>query len=103
MDFEKFYTQVYLARHRGMLCRLLHFFGLAVAVAMFAVIAWYEEWWYLPLLPVPVYAFGWLGHLWDREQPTTWQHPYWSFLAYFRMVASVLIPKQWWAEETAQG
>jgi len=94
MDFEKFYTEVYLARHRGMLCRFLHFFGLVIALAMAGVIIWYEDWWYLLLFPVPIYALGWLGHLWDGKQPTTWKHPYWSFLAYWKMVGSVVSPKR---------
>lgn len=98
MDFEQFYTQVYLAHHRSAFCRFLHFFGLFVAAVLLGLIVWFEEWWFLLLLPVPVYAFGWLGHLLEHNRPTTWTNPYWSLLAYFRMVASVLLPSTWWAQ-----
>ena len=49
--------------------------------------------WLLLLTPVPTYLFGWLGHFIVHNRPTFLQHPVWSFLGYWKMIAAMLTGK----------
>src|SRR2546421_668371 len=90
MTFIEFYHNVYLPRHADPACKWLHLIGVPVALGYGLLMAWLGQWWLLALLPVPVYLLGWLGHLAAGNQPTSFEHPLLSFLAYWKMYADVL-------------
>jgi hypothetical protein len=88
MTFDEFYSQMYVPRHADPVCRLMHYLGLAGSAVLLAVAIWLRVWWLLFLLPVPTYLLAWFGHLLVHNRPTFFEHPWWSFLAFLRMVTS---------------
>jgi hypothetical protein len=93
VTFAEFYRTVYLPAHREPVCRWLHMAGLPVAAAYAGVIAYLGLWWWLVLLPVPAYLFGWLGHLVVHNRPTFFRYPWQSFLGFWTMIGAMLAGK----------
>ena len=87
MTFEEFYTQEYVPRHAAPACRLLHYLGPVASGSLLAVTVWLGAWWLVPLLPVPSYLLAWVGHVLAHNRPTFFEHPWWSFLGYWKMLA----------------
>lgn len=85
--FEDFFLY-YLRQHREPRNRLLHACGTAAGVLIVATsLVLHHPWFALLFLPV-AYGFAWFGHLViERNQPATWNYPWWSFVADFRMLA----------------
>ena len=85
VKFEQFW-QEYLLAHSRRSTRLLHFFGIGVAVvSLLAGIAWHN-----PIIAVlglaMTYLLSWGGHLlFERNQPTALQDPIWSLQCDVRM------------------
>jgi len=101
VSFEEFYARVYLPRHADRACRLLHLIGALLVVPCLAAVVWLGAavsdyaWWLLPLVPVPTYVLAWLGHVVAGNKPTAFEHPWWSFLGYWKMVGSMLAGDLW--------
>ena len=91
MTFHEFYSQEYLVRHADRTCRLFHFLGLLASLAFLAVAVWLRVWWLLVLLPLPTYLLAWLGHVLAHNQPTFFEHPVWSFFAYWKMIGAMVV------------
>ncbi|HKB39987.1 MAG TPA: DUF962 domain-containing protein, partial [Gemmataceae bacterium] len=88
MTFDESYSQVSVSRHADPVCRLLHYLGLVGSMVLLGVAVWLRVWWLLLLLPLPAYLLAWLGHVFARNPPTFFEHPWWSFLAFWKMIAS---------------
>jgi hypothetical protein len=76
--FSLFYPH-YLGEHRNPTCRVLHFIGswLVIAVLLTAILA------RRPLLliaaPIAGYGFAWVGHFFfERNTPATFRQPWYS-------------------------
>ena len=84
--FDDFFLY-YLRQHREPQNRVLHACGtaLGVLIVIFSF-ALHHPWFALLFLPV-AYSFAWFGHLVvERNHPATWEYPWWSFIADFRML-----------------
>lgn len=81
----------YVAEHSQPGTRALHFAGTTIATATaFALIA-RRKWRLLPLAFIPGYAAAWLSHfLIEHNRPATFQHPLWSLIGDYKMVALML-------------
>ena len=76
--FARFY-QYYLGEHRHPTCRLLHFIGswLVIAVVLAALLTRRP----LVLLAAPLigYGFAWVGHFFfEHNRPATFRQPWYS-------------------------
>lgn len=87
-DFATFWPY-YLAQHRSAHCRAWHYVSAAVTVALLAV-AFAVSAWALAAIPPAAYALAWIGHAFERNRPATWEYPWWSLRAEFRMVRLAL-------------
>ena len=93
MTFAEFYEEKYLERHAQPLCRWFHFVGFLASAVLLVVVLWLQIWWMLLLLPVPSYFFAFLGHAVVQNVPTTFDHPYWSFLAFWKLIEEMITGK----------
>jgi hypothetical protein len=91
MTFHEFYSQVYLPRHADRTCQLLHFFGLLASIAFVTVVLWLDVWWLLVLSPMPASFLARMGHLLVHNRPTFFEHPVWSFFAYWKMIGALVV------------
>ncbi len=76
----------YLTEHSDPTCRLFHYVGttLILAIAVWMVIDF--DWWKLLLIPVVGYGFAWIGHfVFEKNKPATFQYPGFSFASDFIM------------------
>jgi hypothetical protein len=89
MTFEEFYQNEYVPRHADKVCRLFHVLGLVAAAVYVATVVWSRVWWLLVFAPVPTYLVAWVGHMLVHNKPTFFEHPVWSFLAYWRMMGAM--------------
>ncbi len=90
-SFREFYPH-YLAEHRNRTCRRLHFVGLVLVLAVFALVigGWLSAWWLLSL-PVIGYGFAWVGHfVFEKNRPATFRHPLYSFVGDWVMFKDML-------------
>jgi hypothetical protein len=92
-SFAEFYP-FYLEQHANRTCRVLHFIGtwLVVAVAVFAFVRDEAVWlWLMPLLG---YGFAWIGHFFfEHNRPATFRHPFYSLLGDFVMWKDIMAGK----------
>ena len=79
-SFTDFYP-FYLAEHSNRTCRRLHFAGISLGLACFALaVATWNPWWLLAGL-LTGYAFAWVGHyFFEHNRPATFTYPFYSFL-----------------------
>ncbi|NEX63066.1 Mpo1-like protein [Noviherbaspirillum galbum] len=85
MTFAQYYES-YLLEHRNPTCRRLHFTGTTLEIACLALWILTGKTWLLPAAFVLGYGFPWIGHLvFEKNQPTTFQHPLYSFMGDWRM------------------
>lgn len=79
-SFKEFYPY-YLQEHSDKRCRILHYIGstLVLAVLIYALVS--ANYWWLLALPVIGYGFAWLGHfVFEKNKPATFQYPLYSLL-----------------------
>lgn len=92
-SFAEFWPS-YVREHARPACRALQFLGCTVACAVAVlVLATHRS----PLLLVAIYVFlicrgfAWLGRIFiESDQPATFAHPWWSFLADWKMCVVML-------------
>ena len=92
-SFTEFYPY-YLQEHANATCRLLHFIGswLVLAIIGFSVVTGL----YICLLGVPLigYGFAWVGHFfYEHNRPATFKHPLYSLLGDWVMFKDILAGK----------
>jgi hypothetical protein len=81
----------YLSQHRRLGTRVLHYIGTSAALAIAGAALWRGQ----PRLIIAALLAGylpaWLGHLAiEHNRPATLRHPFWSFRADFKMLATAL-------------
>lgn len=92
-SFKSFYPY-YLREHANATCRLLHFIGswMVLALIGFCIITSQYVWlWCIPLIG---YGFAWLGHFFfEHNKPATFSYPFYSLLGDWVMFKDILIGK----------
>ncbi len=92
-SFADFYP-FYLDEHQNIVCRRLHFAGTFQVIALLAWTAWSGEAFWLLFVPLVGYGFAWVGHfVFEKNQPATFQHPFYSLLGDFVMFRDILSGK----------
>jgi hypothetical protein len=82
-DFWPYYLQA----HLDWRTRAAHYFGTVLGLVFVGLFAMGAGWWFLPLALVAGYGPAWGGHvLFEHNRPATFDHPFWSFVADFRML-----------------
>ncbi|MEZ6068829.1 MAG: DUF962 domain-containing protein [Pirellulales bacterium] len=89
-SFAEFWP-LYVREHRNAGCRMLHFVGSSLSLAVVAIaMATRIEW--LLLAPVVGYGVAWTGHYClEHNRPATFKHPIWSFIADWKMWTLMLV------------
>ncbi|WP_018982591.1 DUF962 domain-containing protein [Salinimonas chungwhensis] len=89
-SFKDFYPY-YLSEHENASCRVLHFVGSWLVLAVIAVTVITGQWWYLLLLPVIGYGFAWAGHFFfEKNRPATFSYPLYSLMGDWVMFKDIL-------------
>lgn len=93
-SFTEFYP-AYLSEHSHRINRQLHFLGSTLALLSLMLLVVTHQWWWLPVALACGYGFAWLGHFAvEKNQPTTFRHPLWSFagdwVMYWQMLTGQL-------------
>ena len=79
-SFREFYPY-YLQENKNRQCRLMHFIGTSLVIALVVYAFITQSWWALLLLPVIGYGFAWMGHFFfEKNRPATFTYPWYSFL-----------------------
>jgi hypothetical protein len=92
-SFSEFYPY-YLSEHENKTCRLLHFIGSWLVLALIAYALISSN--YLSLLGIPVigYGFAWVGHFfYEHNKPATFTYPFYSFMGDWVMFKDILSGK----------
>ncbi len=92
-SFKEFYP-FYLSEHKNIKNRRMHFAGswLVLLTIGFTIGANHPGLVYL--IPVFGYGFAWLGHfIYEKNQPATFQFPYYSFMGDWVMFKDILVGK----------
>lgn len=86
-DFWPFY----LREHSRPATRALHAAGTIASLALLGALIVGHKWTWLPLALVVGYGAAWLAHfLIEHNRPATFQHPLWSFMGDYKMLALML-------------
>ena len=77
---------VYLSEHSNPVNRWFHFTGTTIALAFIVAAIATGNWGLLIVALISGYAFAWCGHYFiEKNRPTTFQYPVWSFVSDWRM------------------
>jgi hypothetical protein len=89
-SFAEFWPH-YVAEHSQPGTRLLHAAGTTAGMALALAFIVERKWRLLPLALIPGYGAAWLSHfLIEKNQPATFDHPLWSLLGDYKMVAMMI-------------
>lgn len=92
-SFSEFYPY-YLSEHENSTCRLLHFIGSGLILALIAFVVSTQQLVLLWLIPVIGYGFAWVGHFfYEHNKPATFQYPLYSLLGDWVMFKDILTGK----------
>jgi hypothetical protein len=92
-SFSKFYPY-YLSAHGNCNCRRLHFAGIVLVLLFIALALATVNWTWSIATPFAGYGLGWLGHaLFEKNRPTTFDHPCYSILGDWMMCKDMLVGK----------
>ncbi|WP_100658099.1 DUF962 domain-containing protein [Alteromonas flava] len=90
-SFVEFYPY-YLSEHQDPRCRLLHFIGSWLVLAVIGTAIYTQQWVLLWLMPVIGYGFAWVGHFFfEHNKPATFTYPFYSLLGDWVMFKDILI------------
>ena len=91
--FDEFWPH-YVAEHSKPATRALHAAGTTVGLACAAALLARGKWRLLPLAFIPGYAAAWAGHFFvEHNRPATFEHPLWSLIADYKMIAWMIAGK----------
>lgn len=86
-SFAEFWPH-YVNEHSQPATRALHAVGTLTALACAGLLIARGKWRWLPLALVPGYGAAWAAHFFvEHNRPATFEHPLWSFVADYKMVA----------------
>jgi hypothetical protein len=88
MQIESFadFWPYYVRQHSKPRTRLLHAIGSVFSVVVAALALAISPWLFIAV-PVAGYAFAWYAHFFvERNKPATFQYPFWSLVADYRML-----------------
>ena len=92
-SFADFYPY-YLQEHQDPTCRLLHFMGSWLVLAVIAIAIYTVQWVFLWLTPVIGYGFAWAGHFfYEHNKPATFKYPIYSLMGDWVMFKDIIIGK----------
>lgn len=92
-SFREFYPY-YLSEHENSTCRLLHFIGSWLVLALIAYAVTTNQLVLLWFIPVIGYGFAWVGHFfYEHNRPATFQYPLYSLMGDWVMFKDILIGK----------
>lgn len=95
-SFAEFYPD-YLSEHSNRTCRELHFAGSTLALFCFGALLLTGSLWWLPAALASGYGFAWIGHfVFEKNQPATFKHPFYSFLGDWVMYWQMLTGQASW-------
>lgn len=84
-SYEAFWPH-YLSEHARPATRTLHIVGTAIGIAVLVAAVALQLWWLLAVALLCGYAFAWVAHMAvERNRPTTFTYPLWSFVSDLRM------------------
>jgi hypothetical protein len=84
-NFDEFWPY-YVREHSTAGCRLLHFIGSTLGVICLISTLITGNLWFIPLGLMIGYGFAWSGHFFvEHNKPATFQYPFWSFRADWKM------------------
>ena len=79
--FAEFYPY-YLSEHQAPACRLLHYTGSSLVLALLGFMLWSGQWQWWWSLFVAGYGFAWIGHFkFEHNKPATFKYPFYSLAA----------------------
>jgi hypothetical protein len=91
--FSGFYPY-YLAEHKNLTCRRLHFIGFLLILIIIAVAIFLENYSLLGLVPIAGYGFAWVGHFFfEHNKPATFSYPFYNLLRDWVMFKDILLGK----------
>ncbi len=89
-SFTEFYPY-YLSEHATASCRMLHFIGSWLVLAVVVITVVLQQWALLWLLPVIGYGFAWAGHFFfEKNRPATFRYPLYSLIGDWVMFKDIL-------------
>ncbi len=92
-SFAAFYPY-YLDEHRDPRCRLMHFIGSTLVIALLILSVVTQHWMLLWCLPVAGYGFAWLGHFaFEHNKPATFRYPFYSLMGDWVMYKDICTVK----------
>ena len=92
-SFKAFYPY-YLDEHRNRTCKLLHFIGTWLVVAIVVTVILTGNLWLLLLAPVVGYGFAWVGHFFfEKNRPATFTYPLYSLMGDWVMWKDIMVGK----------
>ncbi|MCB1321635.1 MAG: DUF962 domain-containing protein [Leptospiraceae bacterium] len=85
----------YLQEHSARGCRVLHYIGSTLVLAVIGLSVYLQNYWLLFLMPVAGYGFAWVGHFFiEKNKPATFKYPLYSLISdwimYFRFLTGTL-------------
>ena len=90
-SFREFYPY-YLSEHENTTCRLLHFIGSSLIIALIAFVLITNQYVYLWFIPLLGYGFAWVGHFFfEHNKPATFQYPLYSLMGDWVMFKDILV------------
>jgi len=75
----KDYYKYYLTLHQNKVCRRLHVVGQLATISLLTYVLYTQVWVLLLLVPLIVYPFAWVGHIFfEKNKPAAWSNPLWA-------------------------
>ncbi len=79
-SFEDFYP-FYLQQHSNLTCRVLHYLGSTLVLALLAIGLWTGNYLLFIALPFAGYGCAWIGHfVFEKNRPATFKYPIYSLM-----------------------
>ena len=78
--FAEFFP-FYLGEHRNSTCRVLHFIGTSIGLALLITAIVSARFWLIPVAIIQGYAWAWVGHFgFEKNKPASFRQPLYSFM-----------------------
>lgn len=91
--FAEFYP-FYLGEHRNSTCRILHFCGSSIGLALTLYAVWSGVYWLIAVAVIQGYAWAWVGHFgFEKNKPASFKQPLYSFMGDWVMWLQLLSGK----------